>query len=48
MPTNKMTLLRCLEINFCINFQKQLKKVWNTAISAQNRGLNFHKNVEIW
>ena len=48
VPTNKMALSRCLEINFYINFQNQLKKVWDTAIWGQNRGLNFHKNVEIW
>ena len=48
VPTNKMALSRCLEINFYINFKKELKKVWDTAIWGQNRGLNFHKNVEIW
>ena len=43
VPTNKMTLLRCLDINFYINFQNQLKKVWDTAIWGQNSLLNFHQ-----
>ena len=48
VPSIKITLLRCLEINFYINFHNQLKKVWDTAIWGQNSSLNFPKNVEIW
>ena len=43
VPSIKITLLKCLEINFYINFHNQLKKVWDTAIWDQNIHLNFHQ-----
>ena len=48
VPSKIFTLLRCLEINFYVNFHNQLKKVWNVNFWGQNSGLNFHKNVETW
>ena len=48
VPSKIFTLVRCLKINFCINFHNQLKKVWNVNFWVQNSGLNFHKNVENW
>ena len=43
VPSKIFTLLRCLKINFCINFHNQLKKVWNVNFWGQNSGLNFHQ-----
>ena len=43
VPSKFFTLLRCLKINFCINFHNQLKKVWNVNFWGQNSDLNFHK-----
>ena len=48
VPSKIFTILRCLEINFYVNFHNQLKKVWNVNFWGQNSSLNFHKNVENW
>ena len=48
VPSKIFTLLRCLEINFYVNFHNQLKKVWNVNFWGQNSSLIFQKNVDTW